>query len=92
MRLRAHAGDLVQRIGADGFGALLAVAADGEAVGFVAQALQVIENRAFRIEAEGFAILHVEMFAARVAVGSLGNADEQHILDAQIFEHGFGDG
>ena len=49
----ADAGDLVQRAGADGLGALLAMAADGEAMRLVAQALQIIENRALGIEAEG---------------------------------------
>src|SRR4029077_19114904 len=48
----AYAADFVPRIGPDGFGAALAMAADGEAVGFVAQALQEIEHRTFRIEAE----------------------------------------
>ena len=52
---RADAGDLVQRIGADGLGALLAMAADGEAVRLVAQALQVVEHRRFGIEPERLA-------------------------------------
>src|SRR5215469_13507671 len=39
----AHSGDLVQGIGANGGATFLPVAADGKAVGFVAQPLQVIE-------------------------------------------------
>ena len=42
---RADAGDLVERRGADRLGAPCPVGADGEAVGLVAQALQVIEHR-----------------------------------------------
>ena len=88
----AHAGDLVQRIGADGGAALLAMAADGEAVRLVAQPLQIIENRAFGIEAERLLAGHVEMLAAGIAVRPFGDADQRHILDPQIGEHLAGDG
>ena len=50
---RADAGDLVQRIGADGGAAFLAMAADGETVRFVAQPLQIIENRTFGSRRKG---------------------------------------
>src|SRR3954451_18811913 len=67
----AHTADLVQRIGTDGLGTALPMAADGEAVRFVAQPLQKIEHRAFGIEAERLASGHVEMFAASVPVRTL---------------------
>ena len=47
---RTDTGDLVQRIGADGGAALLAMAADDKTVRFVAQPLQVIENGTFHIQ------------------------------------------
>ncbi len=43
---RANAGDIVQRAGGERLAALFAVGADGEAVGFVAQALEVEEDGA----------------------------------------------
>ena len=89
---RAHARDLVQRIGADGGAALLAVAADGETVGLVAQPLQIIQDRAFEIEAEGLLAGHVEMLAPGVAVGALGDSHQRHILHPQIGEDLAGDG
>src|ERR1700687_3544870 len=49
---RPDARDLFQRACAYSFGAALAVAADRKAVGFVAQALQIVEHRAFLIEPE----------------------------------------
>src|SRR5579871_5645100 len=61
---RADAGDLVQRIDADRLAALLAMAAYGEAVRLVAQALQVVEHRALGIEAERLPARHVEMFTS----------------------------
>ena len=46
----ADAGDLVERIGADGLAALGPVRADGEAVRLVAQPLHEIEHRVARLE------------------------------------------
>src|SRR5512146_2248589 len=60
----AHACNLVQGIGADGGAALLAVAADGETMGLVAQPLQVIENRTFGIEPERITARNIEMLAS----------------------------
>src|SRR5438105_11536975 len=84
---RANAGDLVERVGAERFRPLLAMRADRKAVGFVAEPLQVVEHGAFWIEAERLAVLHVEVLAARIAVGSFCDADNEHVFDPQILEH-----
>lgn len=49
---RADAGDIVQGAGGEGFGAFFAVGADGEPMGFVAQALEIEEDRAVRGQGE----------------------------------------
>src|SRR5882757_3689390 len=81
---RPDTGDLVQRVGADGGAALLAMAPDHKAMGFVAQALQIIENRTPGIEAEGFFAGHIKMLAAGIAVGALGNRGQRYILYPEI--------
>src|SRR5579871_4042705 len=67
----AHALDLIERIGADRLCTLLAMTADGKAMSFVPEPLQVIENRALGIEAERLLAGHVEMFASRLAIRAL---------------------
>ena len=59
---------LRQRLGAAG-----AVGGDGEAVRLVPQALQEVQHRVARRQLEGRAAVHVEPFAAGVAVGALGD-------------------
>src|ERR1700742_18406 len=88
---RAHARDLVQGIGADGGATLLAVTANGETVRLVAQALQIVQNRALGMEPESFPAGNVEMFTSRVAVGALRDAHQRHIFHTQIREDLTGD-
>src|SRR5204862_6667442 len=81
---RADAGDLVERVGADGLAALGAVGTDGEAVGLVAQALDEIEHGIARLEQQRLvAAWEMEMLAAGIAVGPLGDADERDVGDAE---------
>src|SRR5882672_6850642 len=74
---RGDARNLLQRACAYGFGAAFAVAADRKAVSFVAQALQIVENRALLIEAERRLAPAVEVLAARLALDALGDADHR---------------
>src|SRR4051812_43024827 len=53
--------NFVQRIGPDGGAALLAMPANDKAMRFVTQPLQIVENRAFGIQAERFLTRQVEM-------------------------------
>src|ERR1700740_990576 len=84
---RTNARNLVEGRAADRLHPLGAVCADGEAVRLVAQPLQVIENRILRIEAEGFAAGTEETLAPGVAIGSLGDAGEREIGNAEIGQH-----
>ena len=85
---RADAVDLVERIGADRLRALGAVRADGEAMRLVAQALDEIEHGIARLEHEAaLAAGNVEMLAAGVAVGPLGDADQRDIVNAEFGQH-----
>ena len=88
---RPDTGNFVQGIGADRPLALLAMAADGIAMGFVTQPLQIIEHRVFRIETERLFARHIEMLAAGIAVRPFGDADQRHILHPLIGEHLAGD-
>ena len=82
---RADAGDLVQRAGADRLGALFAVGADREAVRFVAQALDVEQDGGVDGQRQLAAVGKVEDLASLAAmVRALGDADQRHVLDAQI--------
>src|SRR5262245_53889577 len=65
---RADTLDLVERIDAERLGALCTMCANGEAVRFVAQALDEIQNGVARLEHERGAAGEVEMLAARVAI------------------------
>ncbi len=88
----ADAGDFIEFGGDEFFAAAGAVGGDGEAVGFVAQALQEIQHRVARGELEGGAAGHVEPFAAGIAVGAFGDGDQWQVGDAEFFEHGLGGG
>ena len=81
---RTDSGNLVERVGADGLRALLSVAADGEAVRLIAQALEVVENGGLGVEPEGFLSGHVEMLAAGVAIRSLRDRGQRHVVDAKV--------
>src|SRR5690606_8437119 len=79
--------DLVERIAADVALALGPVGADGEAVRLVAQALDEMERRIARRQAEGLAAGDDEGLAPGIAVRPLGDADERHVRDAELGEH-----
>ena len=81
-------GNLVQRIDADALGALGPVRADGEAVGLVAQALHEVKHGVARLEHHRPVMSWpVEMLAASVAIGTLGDADQHHVVDGQFAQH-----
>ena len=85
---RADAGNLVEGIGADGLAALGAVGADGEAMGLVAQPLHEIEHRIARFQHHRpVAAGHMKMLAAGIAVRPLGDADQGHVANAEVFQH-----
>ena len=84
---RADAGDLVERAGGEALGALGAVRADREAVGLVAEALQVEEQGRIGREADFAAARQVEGLAAGIAVRALGDADHGHVVDARFLQH-----
>src|SRR5215472_9044053 len=81
---RADAGNLVERRAADRLHPPGAMGADGEAMRLVAQPLQVIEDRIFRIEAEGLAPRAEEALTPGISVGSLGDRGERDVGDAEI--------
>src|SRR5262245_35812365 len=61
--------------------------ADRKPVRLVAQALQVVENRALLVEPEWGAARNEEALAARVAVDALGDAgDHDPVLQAEFLE------
>src|SRR6516165_11645711 len=75
---RADAGDFVERTPDEVLLAPGAMGSDGEAVRFVAQALDEEEGGIARRELERFPALYKEGLAARVAVGALGDRGERH--------------
>src|SRR5690606_3357448 len=84
----ANARDLVERIGAEGPGALRPVRADGKAVSFVAQALDKVKHRIpwFEHDRRATAWL-VKMFASGVAIGPLGDADQGYVMQNQCRQY-----
>ena len=65
------AGDLVEARGGQALGALLPVSADGEAMGLVAQPLQIEEQSGVGRQADLAAAGQMEDLAAGIAVGAL---------------------
>ena len=84
---RADAGDLVERAGGHALGALLAVGADREAVGLVAQALEVEEHG--RVGRQVISRPPGRWKISRPALrsGPLETADHRHVVDAGILQH-----
>src|SRR5258708_36353720 len=80
LALAPDARDLVQGRAVDIGGAPGPVGPDGEAMGFVAQALEVIENGIAELEAEGLAPGQEETLAPGVAVRTLGDGAKRHIV------------
>src|SRR6185312_7859392 len=80
----ADAGDLVKRRAADRLGAARAMRADGEAVGLVAQPLEVVEHGVARIEAEGLLSRPEKALAPGIAVGTFGDRHQRDVVDAEI--------
>src|SRR5262249_45713078 len=67
-----------ERILGDARFALAAMGSDREPVGLVAQALQVVEDRAFLVEPERWAAGNEETLPARIAIDALGDAGEDN--------------
>src|SRR5882762_121973 len=83
----ADPGDVVEQRMADALAALGPVRADGETVRLIAQALQEIEDRIARIEAERRPARQEEALAPGVAVGALGDRRDRDIGDAELAEY-----
>ncbi len=56
-------------------------------MGLVAQPLEVVQHRVFRLQAQRLFALAEETLAPGVAIRSFGNADHRQIVDAEIGEH-----
>ena len=82
---RADAVHVIERIGTDGLGSLSAVGANGKPVGFIAQALNEIQNRITRFEHERQRpARNMEMFTPGIAVRTLGNAGKRDVRHTQF--------
>ncbi len=84
LALAPDAGNFVQRRAGDIGRALGPVGPDDKAMGFVAQALHVIEDGILRLQAERLLTRAEESFAAGIAIGALGDGDQRHIVDPEI--------
>src|SRR5690349_3225652 len=84
LALAADARDLVQRRAGDVGGAPGPVGPDGEAMGLVAQALQVVEDGVAGLQAEGLAPRLEEALPPGIPVRALGDPAERHVIDAEI--------
>ncbi len=80
--LGSDAGDLVELGGYQGLGAARPVAADGEAVGLVAQALQEIADGAVRRHQERLAAGQMDALAPGIALGPLGDGGDAEAASA----------
>src|ERR1700751_1381150 len=65
---------------------LCAMSADRKSVRLVAQPLQEIEHRVARVEREGRSRLYEETLSPGIAVRTLGDPDDRHVRDAELFE------
>ena len=83
----ADAGDLVETREPDSFRAPRAMRANGEAMRFIAQALQVIKGGIIMLNPKG-SLPPKEMLAPGVAVGTFGDADNGNIVNAEFFQNG----
>ena len=81
---RADPRDFVERRAADRHRPLGAVRADRETVRLVAQPLQEIEDRIARFERERRPAGLKEPLAPGIAVGTLGDRRDRHIIDAEF--------
>src|SRR6516162_9276761 len=82
LALAADAGNLIERGAGDIRRAPGPMGSDGEAVGLVPQALQVVKDGVARLEAEGLASGQEEALPPCIPVRPLGNAAERDIVDA----------
>src|SRR5947209_10485333 len=84
---RPDPGNLVKRRASERFCPLGAVSADGKAVRLVSQALQEIEDGIPRVERKRRPAGKEEALAPGVAVGSLGDRRDRHVVDAELGKH-----
>src|SRR5262249_2715235 len=82
----ADAGDFLQTGFAQVAPAPLAVGADREAMGLVAQPFDEIEHWIARLELERLTSRHEEGFPPRVALGTFGDGNERNVADAKAIE------
>ena len=66
------------------------VAADGKTVGFVTQALDVIQNRVARFEHEAGLVRHVKMLASGIPVRPLGHSDHGNVINSEVSQNTHG--
>ena len=75
---------LVKRVDAKGFRSFGAMRSDRKAMGFVAKSLNKIEHRVLGLEHDrAIAAGNMEVFAARVAIGTLGDADQLNVVQSE---------
>src|SRR5437870_3646047 len=84
---RPDPGDLVERGMPERLRSLGAVRADCEAMRFVAQKLQKVEDRITRVERERRPTGDEEALATRVAVGPLGDRADRDVVDAEFVQY-----
>ena len=83
----ADAGHFVERRASEFVGAARAMSADGETMRLVAQPLQEVEHRIARLEGERRPAGHEEALATGIAVGTLGDADNGDVFQAELGKH-----
>ena len=90
--LGADARDFIQRVAPHILGPALAMGTDGEAVAFIAQTLDEIENRITRFQQDRRLAGQVDTLASGIAFGALGHPHQRHLAqNAQFAEHLLGD-
>lgn len=89
---KSDAGYAVKRGIANCPGALIPMKPDGKTVGFVAEALEIVQERILLFELEGRPAGKKELFASRVSILSLGDSDDRQVFDIERPKHFLGDG
>ena len=88
----ANARDIVQLRALQAFRPFRPMSADGEPVRLVAKPLQEVKHRVVFVQPDRCgAVREVEFFLACIPVGTLGDADQRHVVDPEFFENFQGD-
>jgi hypothetical protein len=80
---RSDAGNLLQSGFANVAAAALAMGPDGKPMSLVTQALDKVEHRIARRQAERLPASHVKRFSPSIAIGTLRNAHQRNIYDTE---------